>query len=1150
MSFTTERPHPPMPARALARPKTRAAGRIPVRVLAICGVAALVAVFAIVGVSRALKKDPEEMRAAWRADVLAAIESGDIDAAAQGISEGGAIWRPDDRTDFLQRVKNVLEAPKNADEAPRGGSPEDAKEAPGAAGDWREETAQINAALDIAVGALDANPSDEGVRKNVAKVLRVARHLLIVRDLGECAKQSGDDAFLSNRLAHVPTATALYTFMNPRLRLFDWSRYGGGGEPSPEQFAPIERVCRAFPAHDDADRGFFEPDEHALIEEIAGFYYLQGDQAGAYERCADALLLEPKGAPSGRARTSETPEECYRRHAWMAYLEPKLQSAARERVTRERTRLESGPSVDAVERLLLGANADLAVGAGDRAYIKATRAMKALQLAPGEALKSFPRSVCVLVLLRACLAEGRGRVEPPSSAAAGKEMQASLLLDLGRLYLEAQKPAVVPELIEKLKVMSGPLAQEGAKLLKAAERGDRAELRALLARLPAGERLLARPVWEALASEKAAPARPLQETLLAIAQVLDALDTFDATRRAELMDGVLSELANHKESDADDIYITYVEALTLIQRGAWGGAVDKLELLHKRYTEYRTGHGRDAAGLSLASVAPLYRLAVQQNSEWERRQGFLQEASALFDRLLLDADPKYPPHEGILAGMALARAMFARGMVESGNAVVHRFAPLWDTEARRGPDVHLEREFILLVDAMRAALEDSLGVIRREEDRPFDAADALLANLRSLLGNRAAFGTLEASVCEREAERLLGLRKGLSVANELRRAELRARARTLCIRAAKCMELQKESAMRVGELYLLAGVGDDETYANAVKYLTLARTRSRSIDEYIRASVRIGEAHMQAGRWKEAYEEFAKFTGVDTGERAAMSIPIRDRQFQPYLDALFYQGRSLCALDRYAEALALFEIVHDYLPDQNLKWRENLYWYGKTLLVMGTAGAAPDREKIGRAVTMLRSLLVRFPPPRGTGIDEPRESGVDLIELAQWHLGEALRGLATDDTGRVEAAREFQALGQRLLQDTARITSARKDLGGRCIWSAADLLFDAGKWYEAQGLYEELVKVYPYFVTSPMQVWAYYQLGACAAHLGNLEEAKGHLDSGAAFLEVSSDQDLARCLPGGDEVKRFWRERFAQRRSDLDAGARAAFGGAREGATP
>ena len=125
-----------------------------------------------------------------------------------------------------------------------------------------------------------------------------------------------------------------------------------------------------------------------------------------------------------------------------------------------------------------------------------------------------------------------------------------------------------------------------------------------------------------------------------------------------------------------------------------------------------------------------------------------------------------------------------------------------------------------------------------------------------------------------------------------------------------------------------------------------------------------------------------------------------------------------------------------------------------------------------------------------------------------------------------------------MLQDTPHLTSARKDLGGRCIWSAADLLFDAGKWYEAQGLYEELVKVYPYFVTSPMQVWAYYQLGGCAARLGNIEEARGHLDSGVAFLAVTSDEALAQCLPGGKDVKRVWRERFALRRGDIASGAR------------
>jgi tetratricopeptide (TPR) repeat protein len=178
---------------------------------------------------------------------------------------------------------------------------------------------------------------------------------------------------------------------------------------------------------------------------------------------------------------------------------------------------------------------------------------------------------------------------------------------------------------------------------------------------------------------------------------------------------------------------------------------------------------------------------------------------------------------------------------------------------------------------------------------------------------------------------------------------------------------------------------------------------------------------------------------------------------------------------------------------------------------------------LGEAIRLFDELI-RW--PRGRKVQQPEGSGVYLTDWAMKHLGEARRLTARSPEELRNAAETFRSVAERFGQPESHLTEAQKGLLRECWWSIAEILFELRQWTQAKEYYRKVGRV---FRTSPLSVWAYYQLGRCSEKAGDADEAKALYRYGQELLPGFTEAELAAVLPGGDGVRLFWNERFQLR---------------------
>ncbi len=946
---------------------------------------------------------------------------------------------------------------------------------------WSNE--RLLEASELVVRVLAAGDlTDFRVLDRASRVLRRLRHLLVLKDLADPSDAAGNRTRFLRVLADEDERLSTHLV---RTLLSVYAR--------------VERICRG--AQGPLSRG-----ARPLLEELAGFSMLIDRPREAVDR----LLLEP-----GEGQAVHPAEDEFHlldRYRWISLLEAAGEHAARA-MAGEKARLQGavlpGPE-GLIVRLGFSAISDYHRGDTRRSYVRARRVLRELGLVEGPIPLAVAR-FSAFVALRSALTEahkdGYDASGPPKPAG---PRAIKLLIDLGRLYAELGDEGTLPVVVTDLRRSFGsdPRAAYGVRLLDAARSGDRSALRRILSEESA-QGILARPWWEAFASGTSAQ-RPQQEILFDIARVWDALA--EPERVAE----TLLALKESGGGEASTAYEYYVEAIYLVARGHWGHAEKVLERLQALLQDYRRKHGEEMPALSLPSVAPLYRLVWQKRREREKLQFYLHEAEQLYDRLLVPPAYTDDPAPAFAAGMTLARAYLRRGRFGRANAALTKIAPVWREWSRRGPPILLEREFIALVDAIRDSLQKlTVTLAVRNNATLFTEGEQLLAHLRQFVGDPKTSKRQEAHLCQWEAKRIEQGIESLPVEAEERRQELTARKRSLYLRAAQCAEGINADPFWSGKLFLMGG---DHQKAVPLLQDALASGRTDAGDEILAAYL-LGEAFRKAGDPRSAIRVFARLTGWGTSEEGPDP---RDLHQPEHYKAFLGLGLSLMALKRYREADRAFAFIDRVLGDESEGWRKAFFYRAKAKLLAGS-GEKLDASALREAIALFDEFI-RW--PRGLKIQEPDGSGVYLVDWAMIHLGEARRLTARRPAELKKAAEPFRRLAERYGQSESRLTTAQKCVLRGCWWNIAEILFELRQWTRAKEYYRKVGRV---FRTSPLSVWAYYQLGRCSEQAGDGVEAEAFYRHGQELLAGFTETELAQALPGSERVRDFWNERFQLR---------------------
>jgi tetratricopeptide (TPR) repeat protein len=402
----------------------------------------------------------------------------------------------------------------------------------------------------------------------------------------------------------------------------------------------------------------------------------------------------------------------------------------------------------------------------------------------------------------------------------------------------------------------------------------------------------------------------------------------------------------------------------------------------------------------------------------------------------------------------------------------------------------------------------------------FVQLDRLLGHLRGLVGVPDHYVRQEARLCDREAQRLD--RMARQAVTEAQERELSERRRAVVRRAAQRAQAIGTDALWTGELFLAADAPGD-----ALPYLKDAMLAGGDADEETKAAYLYGLALRRLGRYEEAIDALSRLTGRGISGPAAEGPPGRDRHHPLYVQAFLDQALALVELRRFGEADELFLHLYGLLSDDNPLWKENLYHRGRAKRIAGTSGGKPDRPTLDAARAILEEFVRRF--PRGAG---RAEAGVDLTDRAQFELAETLRAAAATPADGEAALATYGTLLERIDRRPMPLPVPYEELRSRALWNMAEVAFERGSWDEAAALYRKAER---YYRTSPLMVWAHFQLGRCAAAAGKVREARDCFTQGQVCLGGFTDEDLSAVLPGGPGVKDAWGERFRVRLAELDA---------------